>query len=93
VSDSAAVSAKRQQKLDKLQKTTHDLAVAWGLSLLCGLGHLGHVWAGAPAWMHALHHPVLGATLSAAALLGESKAAAGKRIAKQSKSHVLVGLC
>lgn len=66
-----ALNHKRQQKLDRLHKTTHDLAVAWGLSLFCGLGHLAHVWSGAPGWMHALHHPVLAATLSAAALLGE----------------------
>lgn len=71
VSDSSAVTLKRQQKLDKLQKTTQDLIVAWGLSLMCGLGHLGHVWPAAPAWLHALHHPVLAATMSAAALLGE----------------------
>jgi hypothetical protein len=45
--------------------------MAWGLSLLCGLGHLGHVWPAAPGWVHALHHPVLAATMSAAALLGE----------------------
>lgn len=73
VSDSAAVTLKRQQKLDKLQKTTQDLIVAWGLSLLCGLGHLGHVWPAAPAWVHALHHPVLAATMSAAALLGPGR--------------------
>jgi hypothetical protein len=71
VSDSSAVTLKRQQKLDKLQKTTQDLIVAWGLSLLCGLGHLGHVWPAAPGWVHALHNPVLAATMSAAALLGE----------------------
>lgn len=74
ISDSSAVTLKRQQKLDRLQKTTHDLVVAWGLSLLCGIGHLGHVWPGAPAWVHALHHPVLAATMSAAALLGEQLA-------------------
>lgn len=73
VSDTSAVTAKRQQKLERLHKTTQDLVVAWGLSLLCGLGHLGHVWTGAPAWVHALHHPVLAATMSAAALIGESK--------------------
>jgi hypothetical protein len=71
ISDSSAVTLKQQQKLDKLQKTTQDLVVAWGLSLLCGIGHLGHVWPAAPGWVHALHHPVLAATLSAAALLGE----------------------
>jgi cation transport ATPase len=49
---------------------TQDLAAAWGLSLLCGLGHVGHMWAGAPAWMHALHHPLLAGALSVAALLG-----------------------
>lgn len=70
VSDTSAVTLKRQQKLDKLHKTTQDLVVAWGLSLLCGLGHLGHVWPAAPGWVHALHHPVLAATMSAAALLG-----------------------
>jgi hypothetical protein len=67
----AALNHKRQQKLDKLRKTTHDLVFAWGLSLLCGLGHLGHVWPAAPAWLHALHHPLLAGALSAAALLGE----------------------
>ena len=66
-----ALNHKRQQKLDKLRKTTQDLAVAWGLSLLCGLGHLAHLLPNAPGWMHALHHPALAATLSAAALLGE----------------------
>jgi Cu2+-exporting ATPase len=73
VSDTTAVTLKRQQKLDKLQKTTQDLIVAWGLSLLCGLGHIGHVWPAAPAWVHALHHPVLAATMSAAALLGPGR--------------------
>lgn len=76
VSDSSAVTLKRQQKLDKLQKTTQDLIVAWGLSILCGLGHLGHVWPAAPGWVHALHHPVLAATMSAAALLGELQSVA-----------------
>eukprot|EP00775_Hariotina_reticulata_P004232 gene4232-4481_t len=72
----AALNHKRQQKLDRLHKTTQDLVVAWGLSLVCGLGHLAHVWPGAPAWMHLLHHPVLAAGLSAAALLG-TKVTAG----------------
>lgn len=67
----AALNHKRQQKLDRLHKTTHDLVFAWGLSLLCGLGHLGHVWPAAPGWLHALHHPLLAGALSAAALLGE----------------------
>jgi hypothetical protein len=67
----AALNHKRQQKLDKLRKTTHDLVFAWGLSLLCGLGHLGHVWPAAPGWLHVLHHPLLAGALSAAALLGE----------------------
>lgn len=66
-----ALNHKRQQKLDKLRRTTQDLAVAWGLSLLCGLGHLAHLLPHAPGWMHALHHPALAATLSAAALIGE----------------------
>jgi hypothetical protein len=67
----AGLNHKRQQKLDKLRKTTQDLVFAWGLSLLCGLGHLGHVWPAAPACLHALHHPLLAGALSAAALLGE----------------------
>lgn len=30
------------------------------------------MWPAAPGWVHALHHPVLAATMSAAALLGRS---------------------
>jgi hypothetical protein len=86
----AAINHKRQQKLDRLHKTTQDLVVAWGLSLVCGLGHLAHVWPGAPAWMHLLHHPVLAAGLSAAALLGaprqHSSTAAGSPAAWEYQS-------
>jgi hypothetical protein len=65
-----ALNQKRQQKVEKLRRTTQDLAVAWGLSLLCGLGHLAHLLPAAPAWLHALHHPAVAATISAAALIG-----------------------
>lgn len=71
VSDTSVLSVKRQQKLDKLEKTTQDLCVAWALSLMCGLGHVGHMWPAAPGWMHALHHPALAGAISVAALLGE----------------------
>jgi hypothetical protein len=65
------LAEKRQQKEQRLREATWNLVVAWGLSLVCGLGHLAHVLPSAPAWMHALHHPLLSAGLSAAALLGE----------------------
>lgn len=66
-----AIARKRADREERLQRSAADLAFAWALSLLCGIGHLGHVWAGAPGWVHALHHPALSAALSATALLGE----------------------
>lgn len=45
--------------------------VPQGLSALSGLAHLAHAWAGAPAWVHALHAPPFQAALSVAALLGK----------------------
>jgi len=68
-----AIASKRADREARLKRSTVNLAFAWGLSLVCGLGHLGHVWQGAPAWMHALHHPALSAALSAAALLGPGR--------------------
>ncbi|KAG2497846.1 hypothetical protein HYH03_004113 [Edaphochlamys debaryana] len=69
----AALAAKRQAKVDRLNAATANLVVAWGLAAVCGLGHLAHAWAGAPAWMHALHSVPLNAALSAAALLGPGR--------------------
>ncbi|KAG2440429.1 hypothetical protein HYH02_010314 [Chlamydomonas schloesseri] len=69
----AALAAKRAAKVERLRAATVDLAVAWGLAAVCGLGHLAHAWAGAPAWMHALHSVPLNAALSAAALLGPGR--------------------
>jgi Cu+-exporting ATPase len=69
----AALASKRADREARLRRSTLDLAVAWGLSLLCGVGHLGHVWTGAPAWLHLLHHPLVSGTLSAAALLGPGR--------------------
>ena len=68
-----ALAAKRADREARLQRSNARLAVAWALSLLCGVGHLGHVWPAAPAWVHALHHPALSATMSAAALLGPGR--------------------
>ena len=46
--------------------------VAWGLSAVCGLGHLAHAMgSNAPAWLHSLHSTPLHAALSAIALIGE----------------------
>jgi hypothetical protein len=74
------IAAKRAEREARIQASTVNLAVAWGLSLMCGIGHLGHVWAGAPAWVHALHHPALSAAISAAALLGERRGAGAGRL-------------
>ncbi len=47
------------------------MQVAWGLSAVCGLGHLAHaLGSNAPAWMHGLHSTPLHAALSAVALMG-----------------------
>lgn len=56
-----------------MRQVSLNLAAAWGLSLLCGLGHLSHMWAGAPAWMGALAHPGLNAALSTVAMLGPGR--------------------
>eukprot|EP00198_Chlamydomonas_reinhardtii_P013234 XP_001702571.1 heavy metal transporting ATPase [Chlamydomonas reinhardtii] len=69
----AALAAKRAAKVERLRAATVDLVVAWGLAAVCGLGHLAHAWAGAPAWMHLLHSVPLNAALSAAALLGPGR--------------------
>lgn len=67
----AAQQAKREEKEARLRQVTMNLALAWGLSAVCGLGHLAHAWgANAPAWLHALHSTPLHAALSVAALIG-----------------------
>lgn len=66
----ALLRQKRDSKERRLQEVASNLVVAWGLAAMCGLGHLAHVWQGAPAWMHALHSVPVTAAVSAAALLG-----------------------
>ncbi|MEW5309919.1 MAG: hypothetical protein WDW38_001761 [Sanguina aurantia] len=67
------LSAKRAHRLARLQQVTRNLIVAWGLSALCGLGHLAHAWPAAPPWMHFLSSTPLNAAISAAALLGPGR--------------------
>jgi hypothetical protein len=64
---------KRAAKEERLRAVTGNLMVAWGLSAVCGLGHLVQAWgAGAPGWLRALNAVPVHAALSAAALLGEA---------------------
>jgi Cu+-exporting ATPase len=71
----AALAAKRAARMERLRAATVDLAMAWGLAAVCGLGHLAHsLGSAAPAWMHALGGVQLNAALSVAALLGPGRA-------------------
>ena len=56
----------------RLKAATRKLILAWLLASACLTGHLGHLWHGAPQWVHLLGSPPVHATMSAAALLGEA---------------------
>ncbi len=56
----------------RLKAATRKLILAWLLASACLTGHLGHLWHGAPQWVHYLGSPPVHATMSAAALLGET---------------------
>ena len=56
----------------RLKAATRKLILAWLLASACLTGHLGHLWHGAPQWVHTLGSPPVHATMSAAALLGEA---------------------
>ncbi|GFH08129.1 HMA domain-containing protein [Haematococcus lacustris] len=70
-STASILAGKRAAKLQRLHQISWDLALAWGLSAVCGIGHLAQAWgAAAPAWLLALNSVPVHAALSAAALLG-----------------------
>ncbi|KAJ9508304.1 hypothetical protein QJQ45_011811 [Haematococcus lacustris] len=73
-STASILAGKRAAKLQRLHQISWDLALAWGLSAVCGIGHLAQAWgAAAPAWLLALNSVPVHAALSAAALLGPGR--------------------
>lgn len=68
------VSAKREERLQRLRETTRRLGVAWLLASACLMHHAVH-WLGAsaPRWLHALASTPVHAALSALALLGPGR--------------------
>ena len=47
--------------------------VAWVLASACALGHVGHVWQGAPRWLHFLGSTAVHGVMSALALVGPGR--------------------
>ena len=56
----------------RLEDALKRLAIAGMLASACFLGHLAHLWPGAPHFLHVLGSPRVHGAMSALALLGES---------------------
>jgi len=69
----AAAGARAEERRRQLAAATRRLVGAGLLAGACLVGHLGHLWPGAPAWLRWLGAPPVHAALSAAALAGPGR--------------------
>ncbi|KAK9826672.1 hypothetical protein WJX74_009150 [Apatococcus lobatus] len=67
------VKAKQQERVKRLEDALKRLAVAGMLASACFLGHLAHLWPGAPRLLHLLGSPRVHGTMSALALIGPGR--------------------
>nr|XP_034903033.1 copper-transporting ATPase PAA1, chloroplastic-like [Populus alba] len=61
---------KMDEKRDRLKESSHQLAVSCALCAVCLLGHVSHIFAAKPPWIHVFHSVGFHVSLSLFTLLG-----------------------
>ncbi|KAG6789067.1 hypothetical protein POTOM_005151 [Populus tomentosa] len=64
---------KMDEKRDRLKESSHQLAVSCALCAVCLLGHVSHIFAAKPPWIHVFHSVGFHVSLSLFTLLGPGR--------------------